>query len=151
MKTAQTKTEPNTRVRGGQTAGQESQRRGDHVKSEICRRASPSNTFQEESRGKTPLSEHPVAITTQEALDRIPRETMRVARVESNALTWMSTSSAGALDMTHCDFSVRSARGEMRHIIGCSEPDVIIGSDNRQRSEQGDARRRQIDHSRILV
>ena len=26
--------------------------------------------------------------------------------------------------MTHCDFSVRSAREEMRHIIGSSELDV---------------------------
>ena len=30
--------------------------------------------------------------------------------------------------MTHCDFSVRSAPDEMRHIIGGSEFDVIIGS-----------------------
>ena len=36
--------------------------------------------------------------------------------------------------MTHCDFSVRSARDEMRHIIGSSEPDVIIGSDKDQNS-----------------
>ena len=34
--------------------------------------------------------------------------------------------------MTHCDFSVRSARDEMRHIIGNSEPDVIVGSDKDQ-------------------
>ena len=31
--------------------------------------------------------------------------------------------------MTNCDFSDRRARDEMRHIIGSSEPDVIIGSD----------------------
>ena len=31
--------------------------------------------------------------------------------------------------MTHYDFSVWSAREEMRHIVGRSEPDVIIGSD----------------------
>ena len=31
--------------------------------------------------------------------------------------------------MTHCDFSARAARDEMRHIICSSEPDVIIGSD----------------------
>ena len=30
--------------------------------------------------------------------------------------------------MTNCDFSERRARDEMRHIIGSSEPDVIIGS-----------------------
>ena len=57
---------------------------------------------------------------------------MRVANVVNNALTWVSISSAGALDMTHCDFNVRSAREEMRHIIGSSEPDVIIGSDKDQ-------------------
>ena len=34
--------------------------------------------------------------------------------------------------MTHCDFSVRSARDETKHIIGSSEPDVIIGSDKDQ-------------------
>ena len=31
--------------------------------------------------------------------------------------------------MTNCDFSERRARDAMRHIIGSSEPDVIIGSD----------------------
>ena len=31
--------------------------------------------------------------------------------------------------MTHCDCSVGPAREEMRHIIGSSEPDVIVGSD----------------------
>ena len=31
--------------------------------------------------------------------------------------------------MTNCDFSERRARDELRHIIGSSEPDVIIGSD----------------------
>ena len=60
---------------------------------------------------------------------RIPRETMRIANVENNTLNWVSTSSAGALDMTHCDFSARAARDEMRHTTGSSEPDVIIGSD----------------------
>ena len=30
--------------------------------------------------------------------------------------------------MTNFDFSVKSARDEMRHIVGSSEPDVIIGS-----------------------
>ena len=54
---------------------------------------------------------------------------MRVANIENNSLNWVSSSSAGALDMTNCDFSERRARDEMRHIIGSSEPDVIIGSD----------------------
>ena len=57
---------------------------------------------------------------------------MRIANVENNALNWVPITSAGALDMTHCDFSVTSARYEMRHIIGSSEPDVIIGSDKDQ-------------------
>ena len=37
--------------------------------------------------------------------------------------------------MTRCDFSVRSEREE-RHIIGSSEPDVIIGSDKDQNRVQ---------------
>ena len=55
-------------------------------------------------------------------------------------LNWVSTSSAGALDVTHCDFSVRSARDEMRHNVGSSEPDVIIVSNrdqNRGVQEEG--------------
>ena len=56
---------------------------------------------------------------------------MRIANVENDALNWVSIS-AGALDMTHCDFSVRSARDEMRHIVGSSELDVVIGSDTDQ-------------------
>ena len=54
---------------------------------------------------------------------------MRVASVENNSLNWVSMSSAGALDLTNCDFSERPARDQMRHIIGRAEPDVIIGSD----------------------
>ena len=57
---------------------------------------------------------------------------MRIASVENNTLNWMSSSSARALDMTNCDSSVRSARDEMRHIVGCSERDVIIVSDQGQ-------------------
>ena len=34
--------------------------------------------------------------------------------------------------MTHCDFGVSSAPEVMRHIIGSSEPDAIIGSDKDQ-------------------
>ena len=54
---------------------------------------------------------------------------MRVADIENDSLNWVSISSAGALDMTNCDFSERRARDEMRHTVGSSEPDVIIGSD----------------------
>ena len=68
---------------------------------------------------------------TQQALDGSREETMRIANVENSALNWVSISSGGALDMTHCDFSARAAPDEMSHIIGSSEPDVI-GSDRDQ-------------------
>ena len=57
---------------------------------------------------------------------------MRIANVENNTFNWVWISSAGAFDMPLCDFSVRSVRDEMRHIVGSSEPDVIIGSDKDQ-------------------
>ena len=72
---------------------------------------------------------HAVAVTTQEAFDGSREKTMRVANIENNSLNRVSISSAGALDMTNCDFSERRARDERRHIIGSSEPDVIIASD----------------------
>ena len=65
--------------------------------------------------GTTTPQEHAVAVTTQEALDGSREKTMRIASVENNALNWVSISSARALDMTHCDFSAKSARDEMRH------------------------------------
>ena len=52
--------------------------------------------------------------------DGYREKAMRIANVENNTLNWVSISSAGALDMTDCDFSVRSARDEMRHIIETS-------------------------------
>ena len=82
--------------------------------------------------GKTTPREQAVTVTTQEALDGSREKTMRIAYVENSALNWVSISSAGVLEMTHCDFSVKPARDEMRHIIGSSEPDVIIGSDRDQ-------------------
>ena len=81
---------------------------------------------------KTTPQEHAVAVTTQEALDGYSEKTMRIANAENNTLNWVSISSAGALDMTHCDFSARSEQDEARHIIGSSEPDVIIWSDKDQ-------------------
>ena len=81
----------------------------------------PRRTF-----GKTAPQE---CVTTHEALDGSRVKTMRIANVENNALNFVSISSGGALDTTHCDFSPRAARDEMRHIIASSEPDVIIGSD----------------------
>ena len=89
--------------------------------------------------GKTTPQGLAVAVTTQEALDGSREKTVRVANIENNSFNWVSISSAGALDMTNCDFSERRARDEMRHIIGSSEPDVIIGSD-KDRTE--DVRRR---------
>ena len=85
--------------------------------------------------GMTTPREQAVAVTTQEALDGSREKTMRIENVENSALNWVSISSAGALDMTHCDFSVKSARDEMRHIFGSSEPDVTIGSDRDQNRE----------------
>ena len=86
--------------------------------------------------GKTAPQEHAVAVTTQEALDGYREKTERIANVENQTMNWVSISSAGALDMTHCDFSMMSARDEIRHFSRSSEPDVIIGSDKDQYRER---------------
>ena len=78
---------------------------------------------------KTTAQSRAVAVTTQEASDGSREKAMRVANIDNNSLNWVSISSAGALDMTNCDFSERPARDQMRHIVGSSEPDVIIGPD----------------------
>ena len=93
--------------------------------------------------GKTTPREQTVAVTTQEALDGSREKTMRIANVENSALNCLSISSAGARDMTHCDFGVRPARDEMRHIIGSSEPDDIIGFD---RDQNRGCRKKDKDH-----
>ena len=49
--------------------------------------------------------------------------------------------------MTHCDFSGSPARDEMIHIIGSSEPDVIIGSD---RGRNRECRKKNKDHIEFL-
>ena len=49
--------------------------------------------------------------------------------------------------MTHCDFSARAARDEKRHIIGSSEPDVIIGSD---KDRNRGCRKKDKDHIEFL-
>ena len=72
---------------------------------------------------------------------------MRIASVENNTLNWVSITSAGALDMIHCDFSVRSARDEMRHVVGISEPDVIIRSD---RDQNRRCKKKDKDHKEFL-
>ena len=90
--------------------------------------------------GKTTPQERAVAVTTQEALDGSREKTMKISNVENSALNWVSMLSAGAFDMTHCDFSARLARDEMRHVIGSSEPDVIIVSDKVQKEGQGSHR-----------
>ena len=80
--------------------------------------------------GQTMLEEHAVAAPRFRHWTNTVRKRWgsRVSRTAHKS--WLvSISSAGALDMTHCDFSVRSARDEMRHIIASSKPDVIIGSD----------------------
>ena len=61
--------------------------------------------------GKTTPQGHAVAFTTQEALDGSREQTVRIANVENKALNWVSISSGGALDMTHCDFSVKVSVG----------------------------------------
>ena len=53
--------------------------------------------------GETKPSEHTVAVTTQEALDGYRKQTMSIANVENNTVNWVSSSPAGALDMTNCD------------------------------------------------
>ena len=78
---------------------------------------------------KTTPQDHAVAVTTQEASDESRGKTMRVANIENISLNLVRISPAGALDMTNYDFSERRARDETRHIIGSSEPDVVIGSD----------------------
>ena len=104
----QTSTVKDTRARRGQTADGGSQE---------ARYEQSSTTEQHVQRRifeKTAPQERPVAVTTQEVLDGYREKTMEIASVEHNTLNWVSISSAGALDMTHCDFSVRSARDEMR-------------------------------------
>ena len=61
---------------------------------------------------KTTPQENAVAFTTQEAPDGYREKTMRIENVENQSLNWVSISSAGALDVTHCDFSAKTARDE---------------------------------------
>ena len=63
--------------------------------------------------GKTTHQGPAVAVTTQQALDGSREKTMRIANVEKQCTE------------LGVDFVGRPARDEMRHIIGCSEPDVI--------------------------
>ena len=63
---------------------------------------------------------------------------MRIASVEHNALNWVSISSARALNMTHCDVGVRSARDEDTLLKAVSRMSSI-GSD---KDQNRDARRR---------
>ena len=106
----------------GQTAEGGSQRRENHVKSDVSNRAPLA------ARSEKDLRENGATKNTQLLS---PRKRHRTDTVDEDR----ECSSAGALDMTHCDFSARSARDEMRHIFGSSEPDVIIGSDKDQNRE----------------
>ena len=69
--------------------------------------------------GKKMPSEHIVAVTTHKALDGYRAKTMRISDVDNNTLDW--------LDTTKCDFSVTSARDEMRHIIEAMNPMSSLG------------------------
>ena len=72
---------------------------------------------------------------------------MRIASIENNTLNWVSNASAGALDMTNRDFSVRSAQDAIRHCIGSSELDVIIVSDQDQNRR---CKKKDKDHLKFL-
>ena len=72
---------------------------------------------------------------------------MRIANVENNTFNPVSSSSAGVLDTANSDFSVKSARDEIRHIIGGSEPSVIIGSDKDQNKG---CKKQNEDHMKFL-
>ena len=128
METVRTTMEQDTQNRRDQTAEGGSRRRGNQVKSELSSQTPLNSTFREGSSGRPPRGPA-VAVTTQEALEGSREKTMRIANAENNALNWVSISSGGALDMTLCDCRGRPARDKMRHIIGSSEPEVIIGSD----------------------
>ena len=100
-----------------------------------------------EITGETTPSGHAVAVTTQEATDGFRENAVRIANVERNMLNWVTNSSAGVLDMTNCDFIVRSARDEIKQILGSCEPDVIIGSD---KDQSRGCRRKHEDHVEFL-
>ena len=65
----QTDTQPNTRVRRVRQ-----KEKNHHVKSEMRKRVSPSNTFQEQSPGKRRCRSTPVAVYHTRGTGRIPRE-----------------------------------------------------------------------------
>ena len=77
----------------------------------------------------------------------MPPENNENRERRNNTLNWVSISSAGALHITHCDFSVRSARDDMRHITGGSGPDHITGSD---KDQNRGCKRRDTDHITLL-
>ena len=101
----QTRKVEDTRARRGQTAEGRSQQKREPRE---VRDEQSSATEQHVPRripGKTAPQDRAVAVTTQEALDGYFERTMRIANVENKTLNWVSISSAGALDKTHCDFS----------------------------------------------
>ena len=117
-------------VRDTQPSGSDSRRRitAKREPREV-RVEQPDTTEQHVPRrlfGKTTPQGHAVAVTTQEALDGSRGETMRIANAENNAVNWVSIS---------------------RHIIGSSEPDVIIGSD---KDRNRGCRKKDKDHIEFL-
>ena len=111
------------------TAEGGSRQRENHGKKGMSNQPLPASRSRGGCQGRRLRMGHAVAVTTQAASDGSRENTMRVANIENNSLNWVSISSAGAVDITNCDFSGRRARDEMIHVIGSSEPDVIIGSD----------------------
>ena len=88
---------------------EESQRRGEPHVVRDAQTCVPEQHVPRRISKKTTLPEHQVAVTT---LDGFREKAMKAANVKNSALNWVSISSAGAHDMTHCDFSVRSQREE---------------------------------------
>ena len=137
-----------TRTQQDRTAEGGSRQRENHGKQGMSDQTVTGQHVPRRMSGKTTPKCHAVAVTTQEASDGSREKTKRVMDTENNSLNWVSISSAGALDMPNCDFSERRARDEMRHIIGRSEPDVIIGL---IRTETEDVRRRRRTISNFCV
>ena len=97
--------------------------------------------------GETAPSGRAVAVTAQEATDPFRENAVRIANVQRNISNWVTNSSAGVLDRTNCDFIVRSARDEMRQILGSCERDVVIGS---VKDQSRGCRRKDEDHMESL-
>ena len=117
------------------------------MKSQMSDRAPSNSTFRGGSWERRRFASKLWLSPRKRHLDGSCEKTKRIATVEKGELNWMSISSAIELDVTRCGFSTKSARDEMRHVIGSSEPDVIIGSD---RDQSRGCRRKDKDHIEFL-